>query len=327
MEIELDLPRQEKNPVQAVVDRIESEVGRVFYGQKELFQGVLVALLTGGHVLLEGVPGLGKTLLARALGKVMGCRFNRIQFTPDLMPADVTGTHVFDEKLGDFKFHPGPIFTNILLADEINRSPAKTHAALLEVMQERQVTVDGKRFKMPEPFLVIATQNPIETEGTYNLPEAQLDRFMFKLMIHYPDMDNELAILNQFIAPQNPMQILESSLRAVVDRDILAKMDQFIQSVQVQEKIVRFIANLVRATRSWQGIYTGASPRAGVTLVQAARTLAAMRGRAYVVPDDVMELALPTMRHRITLAPETEVEGISADSILQECFKSVEVPR
>jgi MoxR-like ATPase len=316
-----------ENPVQRLFNAVQSEVSRVFFGQEELFQGVMVALLSGGHVLIEGVPGLGKTLLARALGRVLGCRFSRIQFTPDLMPSDITGTHVYEERSGEFKFHPGPVFTNILLADEINRSPAKTHAALLEVMQERQVTVDGKRFKMPEPFLVMATQNPIETEGTYNLPEAQLDRFMFKLLVNYPALEHETQLLRQYCQADSALLQQEPALQALARREDLLELAAFLTTIRLDEAIVDFIARLVRATRSWRGIYQGASPRAGVCLVQASRVLAAMRGRIFVVPDDVMDLALPAMRHRIVRSPEMEVEGIEADQILQECFRSVEVPR
>jgi len=316
-----------ENPVQRLFSAVQREVSRVFFGQEELFQGVMVALLSGGHVLIEGVPGLGKTLLARALGRVLGCRFSRIQFTPDLMPSDITGTHVYDERSGEFKFHPGPVFTNILLADEINRSPAKTHAALLEVMQERQVTVDGKRFKMPEPFLVMATQNPIETEGTYNLPEAQLDRFMFKLLVNYPALEHETELLRQYTQADSALLRQEPALQTLARREDLLELAAFLTTIRLDETLVDFIARLVRTTRSWRGIYQGASPRAGVCLVQGSRVLAAMRGRIFVVPDDVMDLALPAMRHRIVRSPETEVEGIEADQILQECFRTVEVPR
>lgn len=326
-DIEMTPTVPDSNPVKRLYDRVANEVHRVFVGQDEIFEGVLVALLSGGHVLVEGVPGLGKTLLARALGKVMGCTFKRIQFTPDLMPADVTGSHVFDEKTGEFKFHPGPVFSHIVLADEINRSPAKTHAALLEVMQERQVTVDGKRYRLPEPFLVMATQNPLETEGTYALPEAQLDRFMFKFLIPYPDEKREQDILRHFLQPRTPIERVETDLKAVINKDQLRAVRERIHQVRIDDSVIDYISRLVRKTREWDDIYQGASPRAGITLIQGSRTLAAIRNRNYVVPDDVVDLAVPTLRHRVILSPEAEVEGQSVDQVLQNLLATVDVPR
>ncbi|MCB1043019.1 MAG: AAA family ATPase [Acidobacteria bacterium] len=317
----------ESNPIRQLYERVSNQVRRVFVGQEAIFEGVLVALLSGGHVLVEGVPGLGKTLLSRAMGKVLGCTFKRIQFTPDLMPSDITGSHVFDEKSSDFKFHPGPIFSHIVLADEINRSPAKTHAALLEVMQERQVTVDGKRYKLPEPFLVVATQNPLETEGTYALPEAQLDRFMFKFLIPYPDESHEIEILKHFLAPTSPIDRVDTELKAVVNKEQLAAIRAMTTKVRVDASILGFVAKLVRKTREWDDLYQGASPRAGITLIQGSRTLAAIRNRNFVVPDDIVDLALPTFRHRVILSPEAEVEGMSVDQVLGKVIASVEVPR
>ncbi len=326
-DIQIPAAPQPGNPIKQLFDAVSGEVRKVFVGQEEIFEGVLVALLSGGHVLVEGVPGLGKTLLARALGKVLGCTFKRIQFTPDLMPSDITGTHVFDERSSEFKFHPGPVFSHIVLADEINRSPAKTHASLLEVMQERQVTVDGKRYKLPEPFLVIATQNPLETEGTYALPEAQLDRFMFKFLIPYPDLTDEIDILRHFLTSKGPIERLETDLKPVVSKEKLASIRQMTSKVRIDQTMIDYIARLVRKTREWDDIYQGASPRAGITLIQGSRTLAAIRNRSYVVPDDVVDLALPTFRHRVVLSPEAEIEGQTVDQVLRKVMNEVDIPR
>ncbi|MBN2216787.1 MAG: MoxR family ATPase [Pirellulales bacterium] len=310
----------------ALFDRITSEVGKIFIGQDELVLGTLVALFSSGHVLIESVPGLGKTLLVRTLGRVLGCRFGRIQFTADLMPSDITGAPIFDMKTQEFRFRPGPIFTQLLLADEINRSPAKTHAALLEIMQEYRVTVDRVSYKIERPFLVMATQNPIESEGTYNLPEAQLDRFMFKLVLEYPteaeeadilamhsvqvDLDERLARLDTITSPA---EILATGRRS--------------SAVRIDPKLVDFINRIVRLTREWPHFHMGASPRAGLALMQGARTLAAFRGRDYAVPDDVVELVLPALRHRVILSAEAEVEGHRVDDLLRSLLNSVEVPR
>ncbi|MFO0870376.1 MAG: MoxR family ATPase [Pirellulales bacterium] len=308
-------------------DRIMAEVGKVYVGQDELVVGTLVALFSNGHVLIESVPGLGKTLFVRTLGRVLGLQFGRIQFTADLMPSDITGAPIFDMKTQEFRFRPGPVFTQLLLADEINRAPAKTHAALLEIMQEFRVTVDGKSHTLDKPFLVLATQNPIESEGTYNLPEAQLDRFMFKLLASYPALDEEKHILQLHSRQIDINQRLEDELQVVTNPAQILQTIRENGDVVVDERLVDYIAKVVRATRSWPQFHLGASPRAGLAILQAARTLAAFHGRDYAVPDDVVQIAIPALRHRVILTAEAEVEGRKVDDLLQELIRSVEVPR
>jgi len=285
-----------------------------------------VALFSNGHVLIESVPGLGKTLFVRTLGRVLGCHFGRIQFTADLMPSDITGSPIFDMKTQEFRFRPGPVFTQLLLADEINRSPAKTHAALLEIMQEYRVTVDRVSHKIQRPFLVMATQNPIEAEGTYNLPEAQLDRFMFKLVIDYPRSEEEADIL-QMHSVQVELDERLAQLQTVTRPEEIVEMTRQNGQVRIDPKLLDYINTLVRQTRQWPQFHLGASPRAGLALMQGARTLAAFRGRDYAVPDDVVELALPALRHRVILSAEAEVEGPAVDEVLRELIATVEVPR
>jgi len=313
-------------PIKALFDRISAEARRIYVGQDELFLGALVALFSGGHLLIESVPGLGKTLLVRALGRVLGCRFGRIQFTADLMPSDITGSPIFDLKTQDFRFRPGPVFTQLLLADEINRSPAKTHAALLEIMQEYRVTVDNHTHLIERPFLVMATQNPIESEGTYNLPEAQLDRFMFKVVANYPAPQEEIDILRLHRDHVDVQAELES-LRAVTSPAEILAMSQECSRVRIDDRLLDYINRIVRLTREWPQFHLGASPRAGIALLQGARTLAAFYGRDYAVPDDVAELVLPALRHRVILTAEAEVEGRRVDEVLTEMVRTVEVPR
>jgi len=314
------------SPSGELFQRITGQISKIFVGQEELVLGTLVALFSNGHVLIESVPGLGKTLFVRALGQVLGCRFGRIQFTADLMPSDITGSPIFDVKTQEFRFRPGPVFTQLLLADEINRSPAKTHAALLEIMQEFHVTVEGTTHNIERPFLVMATQNPIESEGTYNLPEAQLDRFMFKLVIDYPTEQEEANILTMHSVQIDLDERLEQLQTVTNPQEIMAVTAQA-GNVLIDPKLLDYINSLVRLTRQWPQFHMGASPRAGIALMQGSRTLAAFRGRDYAVPDDVVELALPTMRHRVILSAEAEVEGHSADRLLGELIASVEVPR
>ncbi len=307
--------------------RVLAEVNKVYVGQDELVRGVLAALLAEGHVLIESVPGLGKTLLVRALGRVLGCRFNRIQFTPDLMPSDVTGSPVYDERLHDFRFRPGPVFTQLLLADEINRAPAKTHSALLEIMQEYRVTVDGTGHPIPRPFLVLATQNPIESEGTYNLPEAQLDRFLFKLVAGYPGLAEETEILRLHTQGSDPDLRLARDLATATGPDEVLEVQRLCASVLVDDRVLRYIAAVVRKTREWPTFSLGASPRAGVAILKGARAIAALEGRDFAVPDDVQEVVPWALRHRVILTPEAEVEGMGPDDLLAELVRSVEVPR
>ena len=313
--------------VQQLYQRISEQVGKIYVGQEELVLGTVTALFSGGHVLIESVPGLGKTLFVRTLGRVLGCKFGRIQFTADLMPSDITGAPVFDMKESEFRFRPGPVFTELLLADEINRSPAKTHAALLEIMQEYRVTIDGTSHHVPRPFLVLATQNPLESEGTYNLPEAQLDRFMFKLKVDYPDVAEEANILRMHSMQVDLNKRLEEEVECIGNPQTILDAINVCGQVRVEDPLLDYINKVVRLTRTWPAFHIGASPRAGIALMQAARTLAAFNGRDYSVPDDVVEVILPALRHRVQLTAEAEVEGRSVDDELNSLVRSIEVPR
>ena len=308
-------------------EKIINEISKIYVGQDELVLGTLVALFSSGHVLIESVPGLGKTLFVRTLGKILGCDFGRIQFTADLMPSDVTGAPIFNIKEQEFNFRPGPVFTQLLLADEINRSPAKTHASLLEIMQEYRVTVDGTSHPLKRPFLVIATQNPVESEGTYNLPEAQLDRFMFKLVADYPNEQEEARILEMHSQQVDIGQRLDEEIETVTSGEEIVRITEENGNVRIDPKLVQYINRLVRLTREWPQFHLGASPRAGLALMQAARTLAAFCGRDYAIPDDVVQIAIPVLRHRVILTAEAEVEQQSVDTLLTDMIRTVEVPR
>ena len=307
--------------------KMTEQIGKIFVGQDELVLGTLVALFSSGHVLIESFPGLGKTLFVRTLGKVLGCDFGRIQFTADLMPSDITGAPIFNMKTQEFRFHAGPVFTQLLLADEINRSPAKTHAALLEIMQEYRVTIDGVTHKLDRPFLVMATQNPIESEGTYNLPEAQLDRFMFKLVMDYPGEQEEAKILTMHSTQQNLDDQLENNVETVSSAEEINQITKDTANVRVEPQLVDYINKIVRMTRQWPQFHVGASPRAGIALMQGARTLAAFYGRDFAIPDDVVQIALQALRHRVVLTAEAEVEGQDVDQLLTQMIRTVEVPR
>jgi MoxR-like ATPase len=320
-------PAPASTPSKALFDRIVAEIRKIYIGQDELVLGTLVALFSSGHVLIESVPGLGKTLFVRALGRVLGCRFGRIQFTADLMPSDITGAPIFDMKTQEFRFHPGPVFTQFLLADEINRAPAKTHAALLEIMQEYRVTVERTSHKLDRPFLVMATQNPIESEGTYNLPEAQLDRFMFKIIADYPTTEEEANVLKMHSQQVDLDQRLANDLQTITSPQEIIATTRVCGDVRVDDRLIDYINKLVRRTRQWPQFHLGASPRAGIALVQGARTLAAFNGRDYAVPDDVVQIALPALRHRVILTAEADVEGQRVDDQLRELIRTVEVPR
>ena len=314
-------------PIRQLYRRITDEVSKLFVGQDELVLGSLVAIFSSGHVLIESVPGLGKTLFVRTLGKILGCNFGRIQFTADLMPSDITGAPIYNMKTQEFDFRPGPVFTQLLLADEINRAPAKAHAALLEIMQEANVTIDGKTHILEPPFCVLATQNPIESEGTYNLPEAQLDRFMFKLMADYPTEQQEAEILSMHGRQEDISARLENEIETITSPAEILETIQQTAAVRVEPALVDYINKMVRLTRNWPQFYMGASPRAGISLIQGARTLAAFYGRDYAVPDDVVQIALPTLRHRVMLTAEAEVEGQSIDRILGDLIRTIPVPR
>ncbi len=321
-------PRSERfEPVRKLYQLISTEIAKLFVGQDELVLGSLTALFAGGHVLIESVPGLGKTLFVRTLGRVLGCECGRIQFTADLMPSDITGAPVYDMQRSEFRFRPGPVFTQFLLADEINRSPAKTHAALLEIMQEYRVTVDGTSHRVPKPFLVLATQNPLESEGTYNLPEAQLDRFMFKLRVDYPTADQEAEILKLHSNQVDLNQRLKNEVRTITNPEQVMKATQLCSTVRVEDSLVDYINKIVRATRTWPAFHIGASPRAGLALMQSARTLAAFSGRDFAIPDDVVDIAMPALRHRVQLTAEAEIEGRTSDEELSTLIRGIEVPR
>ncbi len=313
--------------VKRLFDSVVEQIGKVVVGQMELVEGVVVALFAEGSVLIEGPPGLGKTLLVNVLSKTVSCQFRRVQFTPDLMPSDLTGHSIYDMKQQAFTFNPGPVFTNILLTDEINRSPPKTQSALLEVMQEQQVSVDGKTHVLQRPFLVIATQNPIEHEGTYPLPEAQVDRFMFKLLVDYPPPADEVEILGHYAGGKDPRRLGDFNLEAVLKSDDVLAIQQAVKGVIVEPKILRYIVDILAASRTWGSVTIGPSPRAGVNMLLAARTLAACRGRDFVTPDDIKELAPWILRHRLRLRPEAELEGESTDDTVRAILDAVEAPK
>jgi MoxR-like ATPase len=310
---------------EATFHRIRTQMAKVVVGQEELVFGLLVAALAGGHVLIEGAPGLGKTLVARSFARVSGAAFKRLQFTPDLMPSDVTGSNVLDREKGAFTFIPGPIFCQLLLADEINRAPAKTQSALLEAMQDHQVTVDGVSRPLPAPFVVVATQNPVESQGTYPLPEAQLDRFLMKLTVLDPPRDVEQRIVKNHATGFDPTDL--SSLEAITTPDELLAMQGAAQRVRVDDSIIEYVVELARKTREDRAIELGASPRASIAMMKAAQVVAASEGRDFVTPDDVKPVAKPVLRHRVMLHPDAELQGITADERIDELLKAVPVPR
>jgi len=310
-----------------IAGRIREEIGRAVVGQAEVVNHALIALLAGGHILLEGVPGLGKTLLVLALAKTFDGTFSRIQFTPDLMPSDVTGHALYDLKSQEFRVRKGPVFTNLLLADEINRAPAKTQAALLEVMQENQVTIEGEAFELPRPFMVLATQNPIEQEGTYPLPEAQLDRFLLKVVIDYPKAQEESDMVRLVTGRQVGDILNVSEVQTVVSPRTIEAAQQVIARITVDERVVDYAVRIVRATREWPMLALGAGPRGGIALIRAARAAAVLAERDFVTPDDVKSVALPALRHRIGLSPEMEMEGHAIDHVLLALLEKVEAPR
>ena len=305
---------------------VRGEVGKAVVGQDNVVLGLTAALLLGGHVILEGVPGVAKTLLAKTLARTLDLSFRRIQFTPDLMPSDVTGNVVFDSANGDFRFRMGPLFANLVLADELNRTPPKTQAALLEAMEERQVTIEGETHRLPEPFLVIATQNPIEYEGTYPLPEAELDRFLFKIRVGYPEADDELAIVRMHDAGKDPHDVASLGVERVAGIEALATGAREVVAVQVTDEVARYVVTLARETRTSPSLSLGASPRGAAMLVMACKAWAYLNGRDFVTPDDVKTMAKPTWRHRIILRPEVELEGATADSVLDALVTRVAVP-
>jgi MoxR-like ATPase len=307
------------------IKNVKAEIAKVIVGQENMVELLLAAVLADGHVLIEGVPGVAKTLTAKLLARCIDVPFSRIQFTPDLMPSDVIGTSVFNPQLGSFTFRHGPIFSNIVLIDEINRSPAKTQAALFEVMEERQITYDGVTYPMPPPFLVLATQNPIEHEGTYRLPEAQLDRFIFKIEVKYPSLDEEVMILQHTHSGKTTH--FTDEVNAILNADQINHYRGIAAGLNVEEKVMRYIAELVYETRNNKALFLGGSPRASVAVLKSSKAIAAMSGRTFVTPDDVIKVLPSVLRHRVLLTPEKEMEGSTPDEIIQSIIKKVEVPR
>lgn len=311
--------------LQEAVKKIKEELGKVIVGQHEMLEMLIISILTNGHSLIEGVPGVAKTLTAKLLAKTLEVDFSRIQFTPDLMPSDILGTSVFNVKNNEFEFKKGPIFSNFVLIDEINRAPAKTQAALFEVMEERQITLDGIRYIMNPPFLVFATQNPIEQEGTYALPEAQLDRFLFKINVPYPKMEEEIYILEN--EHQREGEMIMSDIQPVLNAKQIADYQQIIKKIIVENNLLRYIAAIIDNTRNNAHLYLGASPRASLAIMNASKAMAAINGRDFVTPDDIKKIAPLVLRHRIMLTPEREMEGMTPDRVVQLILETIEIPR
>lgn len=317
--------RIELDNLKTAVEDIKKQLSKVIIGQQDFIELLIVNLLANGHVLIEGVPGIAKTITAKLFAKSLHTGFSRIQFTPDLMPSDVLGTSVFNMKTSEFEFKNGPIFSNIILIDEINRAPAKTQSALFEVMEERQITIDGKKFEMDYPFMVLATQNPLEQEGTYALPEAQLDRFLFKIKVGYPNVDEEVLILKSH--HNRKLDLPLNDIKPVLTIESLKKFRNQVQEIRIEEKLFHYIANIIEKTRNHPHLYLGASPRASIAIMNASKAFAAISGRDFITPDDVKKTLVPVLGHRVILSPEREMEGMTPESVIDLIVKSVEVPR
>ncbi|MBC8054829.1 MAG: MoxR family ATPase [Sphingobacteriaceae bacterium] len=317
--------RTDLSQLSEAVETIRASLSKIIIGQHEMIDFLIAGILADGHILIEGVPGVAKTLTAKLIAKCVNADFSRIQFTPDLMPSDVLGTSVFNPKDASFEFKKGPVFGNIILIDEINRAPAKTQSALFEVMEERQITMDGKTYKMDEPFMVLATQNPIEQEGTYRLPEAQLDRFLFKIEVGYPSLEEETQILIQQHQQKTEEKIEE--IKPVLSVNQITELRHKVRHLFVKPEILQFAAQIIHDTRSSKSLFLGASPRASLALVNSAKALAAMNGRDFVTPDDIIKAVKPVLRHRIMLTPDKEMEGVSPDEVLNQIIHKIEVPR
>lgn len=307
------------------VEQIKATLATIIVGQHDSIDLLVAGILADGHILIEGVPGVAKTLTAKLISKAIDARYSRIQFTPDLMPSDILGTSVFNPKSTEFEFKRGPIFGNIILIDEINRAPAKTQSALFEVMEERQITIDGHSYKMEEPFTVLATQNPIEQEGTYRLPEAQLDRFLFKIEIKYPTLEEEIAIITRQHQQKTTDQL--SQVKPVLSAADIIELRQQVRALHVEDKLLEFTAKIVFESRNHKSLYLGGSPRASLAMINAAKALAAIRGRDFVTPEDIIYVAAPVLRHRIMLTPDKEMEGVSPDDVVAQIIQKIEVPR
>ncbi|WP_108425422.1 MULTISPECIES: AAA family ATPase [Flagellimonas] len=311
--------------LQEAVSNIKSELGKVIIGQQDMIELLIISILANGHSLIEGVPGVAKTVTAKLLAKTMSVDFSRIQFTPDLMPSDILGTSIFNIKTSEFEFKKGPLFSNIILIDEINRAPAKTQAALFEAMAERQITMDGVEYAMEPPFLVFATQNPIEQEGTYRLPEAQLDRFLFKINVSYPSLEEEIQILES--KHEQKAKVEEDLVTALLSAKQIAEYQDTIKEIVVEKNLLKYIASIVDNTRSNANLYLGASPRASIAIMDASKALAAINGRDFITPDDIKKVAIPVLGHRILLTPEREMEGLTAHQVVKQIVDGIEIPR
>jgi MoxR-like ATPase len=325
MEDELFEQRTDLTKLTAAVEQIKATLGTIIVGQQDTIDLLIAGILADGHMLIEGVPGVAKTLTAKLIAKSIDAKYSRIQFTPDLMPSDVLGTSVFNPKAVDFEFKQGPIFGNIILIDEINRAPAKTQSALFEVMEERQVTIDGHNYTMEEPFIVLATQNPIDQEGTYRLPEAQLDRFLFKIEVKYPSLEEEILIITQQHQQKTSDQLAE--IKAVLSKEDIINLRKQVKAFYVEPKILEFVAKIIHETRNNKSLYLGGSPRASLAVVNAAKALAAIKGRDFVTPDDIVWVVPAVLRHRIMLTPDKEMEGLSPDDVVKQIIQKIEVPR
>lgn len=325
MENQFFVQRTDLSQLNNAITTIREAVGKVIVGQEQMLELMIAGILADGHILIEGVPGVAKTLSAKLMAKLIDADFSRIQFTPDLMPSDVLGTSVFNPKEASFQFKAGPLFSNIVLIDEINRAPAKTQSALFEVMEERQVTVDGTTYQMNVPFMVLATQNPVDQEGTYRLPEAQLDRFLFKIEVGYPSLEEEVIILSNQHQADN--RFLLNEVTKILSSSDIAQYRETIRNIVVEQKLLEFIARIVHETRNNPSLFLGASPRASLAIVKASKAFAAMRGRDFITPEDIIEVTPHVLRHRIILTPEKEMEGITADELVDRIIKSLEVPR
>ncbi|QVY66370.1 MoxR family ATPase [Polaribacter sp. Q13] len=317
--------RIDLSELQESVFKIKQQLKKVIVGQKDMMDLLIVALLADGHVLIEGVPGVAKTITAKLLARTIDVGFSRIQFTPDLMPSDILGTSVFNVKTSEFEFKKGPIFSSMILIDEINRAPAKTQAALFEVMEEKQITIDGQTFKLQEPFVVLATQNPIEQEGTYRLPEAQLDRFLFKINVDYPNADEELQILLKEQALENTTKA--SKIETVITGAKIVEFRNLVNQIKIEENLLKYIANIVVNTRSNSFLYLGASPRASIAILGASKAFAAIEGRDFVTPEDIKRATIPVLQHRVIVTPEREMEGLTSKQIIEQIIEAVEIPR
>lgn len=317
--------RTDLSKLSTAVDQIKQTLAKIIVGQHDSIDLLIAGILADGHILIEGVPGVAKTLTAKLISKAIDARYSRIQFTPDLMPSDILGTSVFNPKSTEFEFKQGPIFGNIILIDEINRAPAKTQSALFEVMEERQVTIDGHTYKMQEPFTVLATQNPIEQEGTYRLPEAQLDRFLFKIEIKYPSLEEEIAIITQQHQQKTTDQL--SHVQPVLSATDVIALRQQVRALHVEAKLLEFTAKIIYESRNHKSLYLGGSPRASLAMINAAKALAAIKGRDFVTPEDIIYVAAPVLRHRIMLTPDKEMEGVSPDDVVAQIIQKIEVPR